>query len=204
MTTGSLTINEILIVECDSDPSITGFEAPVGSLALLDGGARKWQKFGLNNTDWKEDNVAENVSYNNSISGLTATQTQAAIDELSLTGGSSASPGFTFGRSGTLPKGTYLLNDTVPSNIAGRVVTVNGYIKTIFIAQRNNTAFSLSIQTRIGSVFTTIHTVNIPAIRKYVATMSVSVSIGDELCAVISSTGNPQDVDIGVLLKGSL
>ena len=41
----------------------------------------------------------------------------------------SASPGFTYGRSGNLPSSTWLLNDTVPCNQSGRV----NYLNNCFI-----------------------------------------------------------------------
>lgn len=118
----------------------------------------------------------------------------------------SASPGFTWGRSGNLPNNTYLLCDTVPSNIASRVATINGYIAKIFVTQRNSTAFTFAVETRVGAVFTTIYTGVVPATRKVilVPTPQVNVAIGDEICIRISNTGNPQDVDLGILLKGSI
>lgn len=54
MTVGQVTINEVGIFECDSNPSLSpGLAAPVGSLALLDGGSGIWQKYGPANTDWE-------------------------------------------------------------------------------------------------------------------------------------------------------
>jgi hypothetical protein len=57
-----ITVDEIAIIEVSNNPSITpGVDAPIGSLAILDGGAQKWQKFGPLFTDWKEDVSAEFV-----------------------------------------------------------------------------------------------------------------------------------------------
>lgn len=54
MTTGSITINEIKIHEVDTNPDLApGLLAPIGSLAVLDGEAKLWQKFGSNDIDWK-------------------------------------------------------------------------------------------------------------------------------------------------------
>lgn len=52
MTTGIVTINEIQILELDFDPSVSGQAASIGSLAILDGEAKIWQKYGVTNTSW--------------------------------------------------------------------------------------------------------------------------------------------------------
>lgn len=48
-----ITVNEVVIVEVDADPAISGVDAPIGSLAILDGGAQLWQKYGVSTTAWK-------------------------------------------------------------------------------------------------------------------------------------------------------
>jgi len=51
---GQVTIDEISIYSIDSDPSVSGFVAPIGSMALLDDdvNARMWLKTGSGNTAW--------------------------------------------------------------------------------------------------------------------------------------------------------
>lgn len=52
--TGQLTLNEILIIEVDADPSVGGVSAPIGSIALLDDNTngRMWIKSGATDTSW--------------------------------------------------------------------------------------------------------------------------------------------------------
>lgn len=77
-----ITVNELDIIEIGQAPTLSpGVNAPIGSIALLDGGARKWQKFGALDTDWKEDNVAGNTSFDNATNDYAATNVQAAIEE---------------------------------------------------------------------------------------------------------------------------
>jgi hypothetical protein len=108
MTQGTLTINELVLIECDSDPSIVGLNAPVGSLAILDGGARKWQKFGLLDTEWKEDNVALNISFDNSTNGFVADEVQHAIEETKSYNEGFPRAGISLTANGTLSTGSYV------------------------------------------------------------------------------------------------
>jgi hypothetical protein len=52
--TGQLTLNEILIIEVDADPSVGGTAAPIGSIALLDDktNGRMWIKSAAGDTSW--------------------------------------------------------------------------------------------------------------------------------------------------------
>jgi len=71
----------------------------------------------------------------------------AIIEELvRQRSGISASPGFTWGRSGNVPDGGYLLHQSVPSNISGIPVPLtSGVITTIFFEQEIATTFDLVI-----------------------------------------------------------
>lgn len=52
---GQITVDEVYIVEVDSDPKVDGVEAPLSSIALLDNEevGRAWIKTGPGNTDWE-------------------------------------------------------------------------------------------------------------------------------------------------------
>jgi hypothetical protein len=108
MTIGSITLNELIITETDSDPTVVGLAAPIGSVALLDGGARKWQKFGPNDTDWKEDNVAANISFDNTGNGFTANEVQSAIEEAKTNAEGFPRAGLSLTSNGTLSTGNYI------------------------------------------------------------------------------------------------
>lgn len=63
--------------------------------------------------------------------------------------GVSASPGFTWGRSGNIPDGAYLLHQSVPSNISSLPVPLGaGVITTIFFEQETSSTFDLVIFTK--------------------------------------------------------
>jgi hypothetical protein len=110
-----------------------------------------------------------------------------------------------FGRSGASPDGTYLLFNSTPSNIAGAISKVTGYIKKISVSQSTTQAFSLKVQTRSGAVFTDIYTVSMPSQRTYVVLPSnVLITSDNEICIKVSSSGNPREVNVGVLLKGTV
>jgi hypothetical protein len=84
---------------------------------------------------------ARNPDFSGGTNVLTALTTQEVIEELYNRAAVSASPGFTWGRSGAIPAGTYLQNDTVPSNTSGRVVfLLNAKITRVFVANQNATA----------------------------------------------------------------
>lgn len=162
---------------------------------------------GNDNNNWDFYFSAKNISYDNTLSGLTSNNIQDAIDEISSTAAVSASPGFTWGASGNISKGSYLLNDTVPSNTAGRVVPLaTGYIEKVFIAIENATTASLDIQKRVGSTLVTLVTVTITSARVATIPVSVAVVIGDELAIRVSPTSanSVKNPVVGLIIKGSL
>lgn len=114
---------------------------------------------------------------------------------------SGASPGFTFGRSGVSNSNTYLLCDTVPSNISGRTVPVTGYIEEVFVAQELTDTFTFKIQKRVGASFTDLLTLTVTASRTANFNTFASVSRGDELAVIISNNSTKNAV-IGCVIKG--
>ena len=119
-----------------------------------------------------------------------------------------ASPGFTWGSSGAI-KNSYLQNDTVPSNKAGRLSTVTGTITAIFIVtELANDEYTLQIQRRVGNTFTTIASlVGNGTSRTYQnLTLNVPVTAGDELTAYIEKVGNKGATNpvCGLILTGTI
>jgi len=149
--------------------------------------------------------VARSIFYDNSVSGLISTNAQDAIDELNTTAAVSASPGFTWGRSGNSTAGAYLQNDTVPSNVSGRIVPLSsGNITNVFIACDVTATFSIKIQKRSGASFVDLTTVTITAARTGTFTVTgVPVVLNDEIAVQVSS-GSAQNVVVGIVIKGSL
>lgn len=145
--------------------------------------------------------VAKSVPFDNSVNGFSATDVQAAIEEI----GASASPGFSFGRSGTSNTGTYLQVDSVPSNQSGRVVPLTtGFITDIFVVCSSNATCTVQIQKRVGNTFTTVYTETLSNVRKKTSSITgVPVSLGDELCCRIG-TGTANNIVVGLILRGAI
>jgi hypothetical protein len=142
--------------------------------------------------------VSKTVPFDNSTNGFVSTNAQAAIEEIKALLNVSASPGFTWGNSGTVAN-AYLLNDTVPSNKSGRLVPITGNITTIFVALELATIAAIEIRRNVLGVFTTIATVNMVASRKSTFTVSVPVSFNDELSCYVN--GTCKSPVIGIVIK---
>ena|SRR5210317_1670810 len=119
-----------------------------------------------------------------------------------------ANPGFTWGASGSI-KNAYLQNDTVPSNLAGRLCTVTGFLTTVFVVTQEDTdAYDLEIRRRDNGTFTTIATltaIETDGERQYYQTgLLVPVTAGDELSAYIQKKGNKGATNpvCGIILEG--
>jgi hypothetical protein len=147
----------------------------------------------------EKSTVARSVPFDNTSNGFVSDEVQGAIEEI----GASASPGFSFGRSGTSNAGTYLQVDSVPSNQAGRIVPLtSAYISDIFISCQTVATFSVEIQRRVGNTFTTIYTQSVTASRKLTASITgVPVGLGDEICCRVGS-GSASNLVVGIIVRG--
>lgn len=127
----------------------------------------------------------------------------SATDTIDFSVAASASPGFSWGRSGAIPANTYLLNDTVPSNITGRVVPLTtGTIRRAVIACGTASTFDVKVQKRSGVSFVDLFTVSVSAARTSVSTQSQSVTSGDEL-AVLVSSGSTDNLVVSLIMVGT-
>jgi len=137
---------------------------------------------------------------------LTSETTQEAIEELCGYIAISASPGFTWGRSGNVPAGSWLLNDTVPSNLTGRnIFLYNGQIEMVYTSNEITSTYDLSIYEHDGTTYTLLTTISLisgKSIENYLAT-PISITNGKELAAKIE-TGSAKNVTAGLLLRGTL
>lgn len=127
----------------------------------------------------------------------------AHLKGMDVTFAAAATPGFTFGRSGTITNGTYLLNDTVPSNVAGRIALVPGKIEEVYFVAEQSGTYVFEIMKRTGNSFAAILTMTVSAKRADVQTFSnIAVAYKDELaCRIIS--GQPKNPVVGVMLRRS-
>jgi hypothetical protein len=116
-----------------------------------------------------------------------------------------STPGFSFGRSGACTVGTYLQVDSVPSNLAGRLVAFSAAnLSNVFVSCQSPATFTIEVQVRVGAVFTTVYTATITASRKFTQTgiSGVEFLLGDEVCVKIGS-GSCSNVIVGLIIKGS-
>lgn len=133
-------------------------------------------------------------------------ETQAFIEEfVRQIATISASPGFTWGDSGVI-KNSYLLNDTVPSNLAGRLSPVNGSLTTIFVTCENPTNAVVEIRRRVGAVFTTIVSQPMGGVRKLTVSLPFppTVAKNDELSCFITNGPSLKSPVVGVIIRGTL
>lgn len=118
----------------------------------------------------------------------------------------SASPGFTWGKSGTVPAGSYLTNDGVPSNTAGRLVPIaTGAVTTIFVTAEINSTATIEVQRRVGAVFTTIASLTLVNERKKTVELPSppAVALNDEI-AIHTSGASIKNPVVGLIIRGSI
>jgi len=147
---------------------------------------------------------ADDTPFDDTNVDFVAGDVQEAIEALEDKVDTSASPGFTWGKSGNVSAGAYLLNDTVPSNLAGRIIPIgNGKIAEVFVACQDNATCILSVEKRSGVSFIELLTISLTTQRNKVQAYTVSVSKGDELTTKVK-TGSIKNPVIGIVIKGSL
>lgn len=123
--------------------------------------------------------------------------------------GFSASPGFTWGRDGTIDTtftpNAYLNNDGVLSNRTGRVVAfVEPTIRKVLITQFDTTSFTVTISQHQGAQIGEVDLLSVMVTgRSGSANVSVPVTAGYQL-AVRITAGSCKDPVVGVVLDGSL
>lgn len=137
-------------------------------------------------------------------STITSTDVQSAIEEVSYSVANSASPGFSWGRSGNVSSGTWLQNETVPSNTTGRNFPFyNGKLTEVSVSNENVNTFSVELYEHDGTVFTLLATVSLSAQRSKVQSFTgVSVTKGLELAVKVSS-GSGKNIVVQAILKGT-
>jgi hypothetical protein len=118
--------------------------------------------------------------------------------------GTSASPGFQYGRAGDVTAGTYLqVIANVPSSTAGLIVPFTGIITRVFVTNENDNTFTVKVQKRTdpGPVYTDLGTpFSLTAARKGEFNPSISVTDGDEL-VVLMSSGTCRNVQVGLIIE---
>lgn len=152
--------------------------------------------------------VAKSVPFDNTSNGFTSSETQGAIEELNNKVNTSASPGFSFGRSGTVTAGTYLQCETVPSNVSGRWVYIdNAVVKKVFVSNEDSTTFKLEVYYHDGNGIglTSLGTVTITSARGGSFNVNWSVPIDKQIAIRLASDSpnNAKNVVCGLELQGT-
>ena len=151
--------------------------------------------------------VAGNIWFDNSTNGFIADEVQSAIEEAKAAAAASSSPGFTWGRSGNIPSGTWLLNDSVPSNKAGRtIVLTSAKIVRVFTASEQLDTYTLGIYSHDGNE------INLTLVTTLVVTASRSGNSGtitipvttDKQLATKLETGSAKNLIVGVIMQGNV
>lgn len=150
--------------------------------------------------------TAVNIPFDETVTGeLTATDVQGAIDEISNTVATSASPGFSFGRASNVNTGTWLNVEGVPSNKAGRWVYINNAVITkVFVSNETLTSFDLEIYSHDGDEInlTLLGSVSLINKRGDAFTVNFPVSTNKQL-AIKMASGSGRNLVAGLELQGS-
>jgi len=117
--------------------------------------------------------------------------------------GTGASPGFSFGRSGNVGSGAYLLNEGVPSNTTGRPVDLDtGRITQVSISNENANTFTIELEEHDGVTFVSLGTFSLTAQRSAsFSSLSIPITAGKEMSAKVSA-GSGKNVIVTVYVKG--
>jgi hypothetical protein len=150
---------------------------------------------------WIKD-VARSIFFDNSSNGFSSNNVQQAIEEI----GASASPGFSWGRSGGLLSSTWLQVDGgVPSNSAGRYVPIASPVVALFFCSSDTVStFTLTVYEHDGNAINlnAIGTLTITAARGgNTGAISWPTSQGKQL-AVRLTAGSANNLVAGAILKG--
>ncbi len=117
--------------------------------------------------------------------------------------GVSASPGFTWGRRGTIsPPNAYLFNDRVLSHITGRLIKfTDAVLRKVLVTNSALSTCVFTIQEHDGTTFTDLGTISLVAQRSNTVDFAVPITIGKELAIKVTS-GSCKNPVVGVILDG--
>jgi hypothetical protein len=115
---------------------------------------------------------------------------------------------FVFGRSGSANGGTYLQNETIPSNISGPTVYLNGCsVKRVFVSNELSTTFQMEVLSHDGNgiALTSLGIVTVAAARKGTFNVNWPIALGKEIAVRVanSSPNSPKNVYFGIEISGN-
>lgn len=144
--------------------------------------------------------VASSIPFDNTDTEFESDNVQEAIEEIGI----SASPGFSFGRSGNLSNGTWLLNDGVPSNRTGKFIFLNEpELFQIFVSSENIDTYTITVYEHDGDSInlSVIDTLNVTSARGNSKQTSAILTKGKQIAIRITS-GSAKNVVAGLVIKG--
>lgn len=153
---------------------------------------------------WIKD-VARSIFFDNSSNGFISTDVQGAIEEIQNNVNTSASPGFSFGRSGNLANNTWLQCETVQSNKSGRWVYIgDAYITDVYVANEDIDTFDVAVYHHEGDEtnLTFVGRVTVSAARGGAFTVNWSVPTDKQL-AIRIENGSSKNTVVGLSLSGT-
>jgi len=153
----------------------------------------QWEEYELN---------AENVPFDNTSNGFTSTDLQGAVEEI----GASASPGFSFGRSGNVSNGSWLRRPgNVPSNRAGVTIPINNpEIISVSCSNRNVDNYTISVYEHDGNSSNLVLLGSVSVVNSTGGIFPVSfIATQGKQLAVRLTSGNVRDIGVDLVLVGS-
>ena len=152
--------------------------------------------------------VAKSVPFDNSTNGFVSTGVQAAIEEVNAKVLTSASPGFSFGRTGVCSAGTYMQCETVPSNVSGRWVYINSAeIRRVFMANELATTYTMEVTyhdgNAVGEVLLGSVTITAAKGGEFFVTWPVPTNKQIAVRVAASTANSPKNIVIGLELRGT-
>lgn len=149
--------------------------------------------------------VARSIFFDNSSNGFSSNNVQNAIEEI----GSSASPGFSFGREGSSGAGTWLRRvGNIESNRTGVPVPIaSPRLVKIACGTENIATYSVGIYQHEGNSvnLTLLTTVSVVSSRFQTFNVNVAAAEGKQIAARCTATsgGNPKNLGVDIVIKGS-
>jgi hypothetical protein len=117
----------------------------------------------------------------------------------------SASPGFTWGRSGNVVSGAWLLNDGVPSNTTGRNFPLyNGELLQISVSNDNVNTFTIGFYQHNKTTYTQLATASIVAGQRGVFDYSGILITQNLELAIKVESGNCKNPVVQIIAKGTI
>ena len=151
--------------------------------------------------------VAQQTPFDNDTNGFVAEDVQGAIEEVNDKVNASASPGFSFGRSGNVPSDTWLYRPGgVPSNTTGIPMAITGpSVVLVAVGNENVSTFNIQVYEHEGDEvnLTLIGTVSVVSARTGVFSVNFPATSGRQLAIKLSS-GSAKNPGVDLQLQGTV